>query len=1082
MVVSMSANLWTWPDPEPVTPGNDSAEGWPTPTGETVVPVYHNATGDRRTSELRGVDYYVGGSLVSEDVLAGRINDIRAWHYGCWNLLRWLNILGEGVILSGTGDGATQPVLVSEWVASGTGTSIDIGWRSSQGYGPGQMIQLGNGGWRMAGPDGLFAADAYPCDAGLAHVNDITYNGTIGSQGEQSATLTLHRPINAERSGKVWLYWEAWRWPFPVYSMLLDHDARGFPPRCRHAVETFHGALSSFVAAYPASSLAAGVDGSTFCAKVNETGVDLSQFSATCSNLACPYYEAHEPGYPTDADVTRFWHDGGKRYRQLTLGGGIVIGRLRLAGLLTLLGLPPLPRTVGYTWPQWAGWLGDGAYKISAGVDATGFEQFHGWSQAQAALAEETDNVTQLTALVRSDKDDPAGGLGLGSETLVADADRTPGWIYESATSRRVQGVASDDDMTPTGDGDQRPQRVKARKITSAEIPFAAPAGNYASTDSVCVVTVLDNAEEYKASSFDYDVRWELPSFGHTRLATASRGDKATPTTCAIVAAEIEASGLLAVEFDLDDVTLTRANPTAPPVPIADTFRCGGNVVRSDIAHDFSNPGDARGSGGRQSYLFPGDAMTVGSLGQWTCVGAKAFGGAASGDPGSGPNAATTGVPQFVRDNYMLRDKAWFERDTDEDIDPEDLVGQTFVVSQEAVCPPLVNYLGDATGYRPAVYLTPEGGAPVLLPTDDWRFDPTLGRVYLDRERWPVAGSYRLHFDGWLFDGRTTYPSTVPQAMASALEGVCSVGFVNISDGAVSRGLYAGLTHSSDGHQFVHTGGSFGIAIDVDDFDKPPENDVMINGIPAGIGDWKWRIYYGLGSGGGWVGATLDEGDIPIPTFTWYVPAVVIPYPSLWHADWIAEAKFDISLTGATLYEARQTYDLVNGMDLTESFTYDAIALRLTAVWASGGTFTEARIVEIGDVETSSLSLIEGELRGTVDVTNLLKAIAASTPPNANAELVLLVMPSSVAGPPTNADVMDDVYEYLSEWIGTDRSVPPAKPTLEYAASTSRLSWSAGSFTNLRIRPDFDAMKASAPPTHFDADATALLPPPTDLP
>jgi len=514
-------DVWNVPGSYPATPAPHATEGFLNFSGFTATPVYYEEAGIRAAKQILGCDYYDGAvkttRLDVEDVEAGRFDDARRLMYDAYKRLNVLAFLlgnwpyGWSSLYNGTDEIGLNYGWYHSFAADGKGTTVYINWTDSGADTDARKMML-NSSYCPVHP-GCVAVQSLNTSYGMAIVTAVNFLGQAGTT--HRAKLTLHRPLDADTGGRLWIILDDKLDVLPAFPLRVSDSDLTVPKQCKHAIFVDHTVYSSFKSAYPTLPACSGIHGQWFCGKLDQAAVDLSYFvahSGRCHNTACPLWEPQAAWYPGDGEAyTKFWLARGRYIVELWPGALqdeelmnlVKLGKDDFTGLGALLGWP-----IGY----WSTGRGASVYiedKIYSGIGgllfltgnttAAGYLEMLNWDQIQTQRVAdgdpEDDNVGIIEGLEVVTKADPAGGASYASRELKTDR---PGYDFERSVGvRRLGHIGMGQDSVPAGAGLNGVQCIRPRKFTSAEfaLPYVHPNGSLTNDNGETRLTFFAEAQ-----------------------------------------------------------------------------------------------------------------------------------------------------------------------------------------------------------------------------------------------------------------------------------------------------------------------------------------------------------------------------------------------------------------------------------------------------------------------------------------------------------------------------------------------------------------------------------------------------------
>lgn len=1093
--------IYQTPAAQPETPLFEEDDGYPIPDGITAEPLYYAAPDGfpdkRETRRFTGrVSYQSGGVYLTPAQLdGGRFNDVRRQLYRAYQRFWRYLFLHIGVV-----DFEASPTYAADWdveeaatallgkawefdaenvTGVGNENKILISWTSASDNDARALARASDGMPVTSISVGDMVIDERAGAYGQAQILDITYNGE--TSGTHTATLTLNKPLNAAREDVVWICRQNLLYTFPAISLKFEAAV------CKNAIRSSHATFSSFASAYPSAYVSDGISGAWHCAAMNNASADLANFAAFCANTDCTVYEAHEEYLPAAYDISELWLARGFYLKMVSLtadplgqSANFRKGLENFPGVLQLGGV-----LVGYN--TYANQLlskdtlygGVAKYKTGE-TDANGYTEFLDFADLQAqrvtASIDESDSGTFLENMTGlPDKYDPAGGASSASRLLIDDADRTPGNTFSHAMGvRRVMarlpgqgemdpGLSYGDVGSIAGLGTTQVQRV--RHVRRASYPFTLGAVN-SIRGSKTVLDVYATTQTTPGAEWDYDIKFVTPRFSNYAAIPKSPIVKAGISgNAANISFD---SNFMTVEFAMKEFDLSRPNSTPGDPDIVNTVKIGGGFVASDIAHVITNPGIGDGVqyfGDPERLIYPGDVIAFDAEAVrdvWlTCVSAKAFSGSTDA-AAVAPNAAAPGVPEFVRDNYNKRDVAVFA------LTPENgAIIEAYVtgvgaseqnipidyVAHGAVAPPLIDAAAASTGYAPTLKKTLKStGVTSTVSTSEYLWEPNTGTFYIDSSTWDT-GDYVLFAEMWVFDTRKLYPCSVSSAYEAIIDGLCECYYetalsltsgdyeIKIDDDSPYTNASPLLFYS------VYWDGPPYTAFDLDDglifqSEALGDNITATYLAPATLANYVIGCNPGAGS----------------PDYTFQAPAFA--FSSLgnlgrWRADDISEALIEISLEAPVITEAwidrtldENDYPVI---DSGSSTTATSIDLTISLLSKTSGTDYDLQSTGLSVSSPCTKITISGTeyLRGTVDITNILKYVIENITTD-GIEFLLMLGAGSMPAGTIDASIL------ATGWIEYFFSNKSGDGTAPYTAGIRTWKVSCDDFTlgNVYIKTD----------------------------
>lgn len=1091
----MAEDVWSTPGGTPQTPDFDSEEGHPVLDGWTAHPVYYsNAAAHRAGKRLKGVYYTndIGGARADSlwTLEDGRFDESRRVLYRLLCGLQRLHFLFVGPWPNEsalTGDGYTNWLFRYEITATpADSTSIDVTWADEDA---GNLLSL------SLAPNSAAKCSVAPCMGVSDDINgffSIAQIVDIELTGANAATLTLNKAVNSGRSNKIWLFFYYQPPPYPVPRLYVDPGDVASPVQCHHAIRTFYNLFSSFKTYHGGKDMAAGIVDDWFCGRMNDGGTDLTGFTARCNFTDCPNYTPYVPYYWNANDLSRILMARGCYDRQLVFGvPDAVRGRDVFEGILTFAGLPFTYRRTGLTAhlavKDFFGW---GLLKHRTGEKTDRhFDIFRNFVDQQDFWRNENTTEQDDGAGVfgqsfpDTSKRDPSGGEDSDNRELWARGNMTPGFFFESRMIRRVGHSGVGETATVAGDGDRNVQGVRPRKYVSPRFTKgAAQVTNNTETN----LTVYSSTQTTTGGD-NYDVEWEVSRFGELATDPITRRVESAPG--ALIKANSIASNILTVDFALGSVDLFIPAGTPPDPPSTDACDCGGNVVKPQISHEFTNPNVARRIGDRQSLIFPGksvsfDAEAVRDV-YVRVIGAQAYGGQTQGGAAA-PHANAPGVPKFIRDNFDSQDRVKIALEGENgqkiaawvdggglDGDNVSLENMGFV----AVAPETFSYNGSSTGYAPVIkYLDRGGSSPTTINAADYIWDPNTGKLYLDTSNLP-ATPVNLFFDGWVCDQRRNYPCESVTRIDAMFDQLCTgYSFAGLTTG----GLSIGIGEYPEGSPEIWR---------LDVFIQPYFHDPVVHGSGGSFSVDSVNDLIHVEPGTTWIEEWREPGAPPglaigntiidaVPLhITLKDRALCVTFldcAARWRGAEIGTAVVDVTLTDAVIWQ--ESYEWDEG-DVTKVNTEITPAEQVLAL--------EAWYIKVNVDDTLSIERVGGaagtltrytsnglvEYNGTVVITDIAKSLADSSRDSDYHLAWVLVGPD---GPLSAANGYELAFSWLNSWTGEYDG--GGNRTYEYV-EVRRIAGGSLTLSNFRISPDAEEIKSASNANFpFTASGHVLMP------
>ncbi len=711
------AKIWTSADP-PTPLTYDATEGWPTPAGVAVAPVYDNAGSARAGRQIVGVSF----SPNDPDTVTGGAHDLylRSLYY-TYSMLRYFEELSTGLYfeadyLDAPWDMKALKCYVENDGANSSVTAYDI-TAEYAGLLPGSGLVVR--GYR-----------------GMARVSDCYFVGERDLRFDmERSLLPVEQQSGGEHDGE-WYYEVLALQVGPGFPYLWLGTSEASQAICVNSVETWSSVLESWVTYHEKDgdgepyAINDFIDGKHFCSKYLDIWQSPapSGFSANCTNDKCPFYSPRGLCRPANFGSELFTARG--LYSRTVPGQPVktYYGYEKYMGFGHAIGCLPMPgltdgNSVQPSWRQYSG-----AVKSYIGV-TDGEVVLSGWNEL--ARAGDSDAVGLLTG--------PGGVDVISSRVKTEDTDSG----FEAAKGvRRITATDWGAEAAPSAvgtGGEPYVQRVMPRIITTAQLPFNsgwASATTYASANDESLVQVFTSAQSLWDSTA-YDAVITIPRFGHGYASNDNRHQK-TLVGAVVASNEAYPSGdTLYLDFALAE----RSLPTVADPETMKTFDAGGNVALGKLIWENSYYDGVSVFGDRQHRIYPGDVImfTSESLPAWltaaafTVTASVAFGG--STDSGAtAPSPRPIYCSDKIYADYAKRDRVTIaltgvngERLKDYILDADDpdgltLAGATVTAYHGAVIPESATVT--LTGYDVATGAT--------FAVDAAGIDRQAGKIYVD--------------------------------------------------------------------------------------------------------------------------------------------------------------------------------------------------------------------------------------------------------------------------------------------------------------------------------------------------------------
>lgn len=775
-------DVWTVPSEWPTQPPTNDDHGYIEYPLANITRQYFNLAANVKARQLSGISY---NEEFFEDVNRGIYNDYLRWLYWiarkhrrferfCTGLLGW-----QSGHQPGSDDGGA-PVDVSRFLATGSGSTIDIFFNESSNHPRGLF---NSGGSPNCLCSGMFAMDQrFPSFSGISEIIDVEFT----SQGSARVSLHPNKPLNsAFEGGALYIVKPNLLGGFPAPRLHLPESAKKDPPQCIFARRQQCKIFSSFRAWFPDAPMAKAIDDEGFVCtlmnSLNETELDGFQATAPrCNFKACRFYQPYVVSMPSPSDIYNFLIGKGEYIRQLGPGGGganFNQGRIGFAGLWTLHDLGTIPANQPAIENR-VEFLGDGVLKFDTEEqDENGFRKYQTFAEIAKERGDGSDDIGLIsTASSGVSKQAPDGGLSPGNKSIPASYPSSV--LSEAMGIRRSGGLAMSDFASPSGFGENDVQRVM-RKSPYTSPAFSIPAvvvDVFSSENETRIIQYEDGQVGlFPITGFIPNMIFQNPKQGDV-VMDSERRTQVFKDVAGVVAGAALISGLLTLTFFLEEEISIFPSDAFPPGTAASNWSCGGNVVASNAALTITNSGSRRTSNtDPQKLIYPGDAITINAPGMEgigaIVVAATAFGGEEI--PGAiEPREGVPGIPDALRNVHKHGDTVVLKIDVGSNgekwqaffesggFDNQDV--QLATVGHQAISP-----VRDT--YTPVLELIAADGTETTIPGEQYRYDPATGTFHIQTAGWEVGDGFRLAATTHVFDTRRTLPISNMQALSDGL-------------------------------------------------------------------------------------------------------------------------------------------------------------------------------------------------------------------------------------------------------------------------------------------------------------------------